>query len=179
MEISIIATWFANISSSFSVERYRNYLYISLEDSIMENKYPKLYLISDDISKIIDTVKEQENVIFAGLYFGFIKKGKFYISLEGAEFLYKHKIISNFKKLHINNKGEKSILYGNDISKNMIVESPTVLKKDDFLVIFNMLNEIIALGRSAIDKEDIQILEPNKIIAINLVDKGSYLRKRQ
>jgi len=181
IEKNIIFKSVSDISSNFLpiMESFRNFLYISLGELTEEKKYPNIYLISDELIKAVEGVNEKYDVVFVGLYFGFIKKGRFYLSLEGAEFLHKNNIISDFKKLYVNKKGEKSILYGNNILKNMIIKSPSNLKKDDFLVIFNELKEIIALGRSFIDNENIQNLKPNENIAINLTDKGLYLRKKQ
>ncbi len=181
IEKDIIFTSISDISSKLLpiIENLEKSLYISLEKLAEKNDYPKIYLISNELSKIIDKLNENDNIVFGGLYFGFIKKGRFFLSLEGVEFLYKNNIFSDFKKLYVNGKGEKSILYGNDILKSMIIKSPSNLKKDDFLVIFNELKEIIALGRSLLGYENIQILKPNEIIAINLSDKGLYLRKKQ
>ncbi|MFX1277737.1 MAG: PUA domain-containing protein [Promethearchaeota archaeon] len=81
--------------------------------------------------------------------------------------------------MYVNDKGEKAILYGNIILKKMITNIHVNLKKKDFLLVFNQLNELIAIAQSQVDFEDIQNLEPNKSIAINLVDKGYYLRKKQ
>jgi len=181
IEKDIILTSISDISSKLLpiIENLENSLYISLEKLTQKNRYPNIYLISNELSKIIDKLNENDNIVFGGLYFGFIKKGRFFLSLEGVEFLYKNNIFSDFKKLYVNGKGEKSILYGNDILKNMIIKNPSNLKKDDFLVIFNELKKIIALGRSFIDNENIQNLKPNESIANNLTDRGWYLRKNQ
>ncbi len=181
IERDIIFTSISDISSKILpiIENLEKSLYISLEKIIKKKYYPKIYLISNDLFKAIESVNEGYNIISGGLYFGFIKKGKFYLSLECAEFLYKNDIFSEFKKLYINKDGEKSILYGNNILKNMIINSSSNLHKNDFLLIFNDLNEIIALGRSLFDNESIQNRKPKDIVVINLADKGRYLRSPQ
>ena len=122
---------------------------------------------------------KNENIIAAGIYFGFIKKGIFHLSLEGVEFLRNHQILPNSNKITINEKGEKSILYGNDILKSAITIMPPELKKNNLLAVFNQKNEIIALARATIDSSSFQNLKSNQKIAQNLVDKGYYLRKKQ
>jgi len=180
IEKQMILTSISNISTELPriVENLKNFLYVSLESSITKTKFPNIFIVSKDQENFLQSFNF-DKILSAGLYFGFIKKGKFYLSLEGAEFLYKKYTVSDLKRLHVNDTGEKSILYGKNILKNMITKSPPNLKNDDFLLIFNSLNELIALGRSFIDKEDIQNLKHFEVVAFNLNDKGYYLRKNQ
>ena len=180
IEIQIIFTSLSNISTELPqiMENLKNFLFISLESSSTKNKFPNIFMISKDHKYLFRSLNN-DKIISAGLYFGFIKKGTFYLSLEGAEFLYKNNMLSDLKRLHVNDKGEKSILYGNNILKNMIIKSPPNLKREDFLLIFNKIDEVIALGRSSIDKENIQNLKPFEVVAFNLSDKGYHLRKKQ
>jgi len=129
-------------------------LYISLNELEAESKFPSIFLISKDQFKILRTLKN-DKIISAGLYFGFIKKGNFYLSLEGAEFLYNKNLFSDLKRIHLNDKGEKSILYGNNILKRMLFKEPFNLQKEDFLLVFNKLNEVIAIAKSIINYKNI------------------------
>lgn len=165
-----------NILPFFEKNDYR--LNISLNELEAESKFPSIFLISKDQLKLLRTLKNNK-IISAGLYFGFIKKGNFYLSLEGAEFLYNNNLFSDLKRIHLNDKGEKSILYGNNVLKNMIHAIPGSLKKNDILLIFNRNDEIIALAQSKYNYQNIQKLKPKEIIAINLNDKGYYLRRNQ
>ena len=61
-----------------------------------------------------------------GVYFGFIKKNQFLLSLEGAEFLNK---LNMFQYLFVNDDGEKSVLYGNHIMKKFFNKRPKFLKR--------------------------------------------------
>jgi len=181
IEKNIIFSSISDISSNFIpiIENLENSLYISLEKINKKKNILKIYLVSNELLKMIEKLNEKDDIVIGGLYFGFIKKGRFFLSLESVEFLYKNNIFRDFKKLYINGKGEKSILYGNNLLKNMIINRPSNLYKNDFLLIFNDLNEIIALGRSLIDNESIKKRKPNDIVVINLVDKGIYLRSPQ
>jgi ribosome biogenesis protein Nip4 len=156
-----------------------NWFYIFINDEQTKNKFPLIYLVPYENSNILEEKLKNENVNAAGIYFGFIKKGIFHLSLEGVEFLCNQQILPKSNKISISEEGEKSILYGNDILKSVITMIPTELKKDDLLAVFNQNKEIIAIARATIDSSSFQNLKLNQKVAQNLVDKGYYLRKRQ
>ncbi len=153
--------------------------YISINDEQTKSQFPLIYLVQNENSYIVEEKLINENVHTAGMYFGFIKKGIFHLSLEGVEFLRNQQILPNSNKITINEEGEKSILYGNDILKSVITMIPSKLKKNSLLAVFNQKNEIIAIARATIDSSSFQNLKLNQKVAQNLVDKGYYLRKRQ
>lgn len=181
IESKIISESLFNISPNILeiLKRSENKLYISIKKSNLKTNYPILYLISNIFQKNIDLLEVKDMIYSAGLYFGFLKKGNFYLSLEGAEFLYRQGIISDIKRIYVNKKGEKSILYGNNILKNMVIKTSNNLQKKDFLLVFNEMNEIIAIGQSKVESNVLQYLKPKDIIAFNLSDKGIYLREKQ
>ncbi|MFW9947730.1 MAG: hypothetical protein ACFFDX_12975, partial [Candidatus Odinarchaeota archaeon] len=76
-------------------------------------------------------------------------------------------------------QGEKSILYGNNILKKMLSNFSMELKMNDLVIVLNHLKEIIAIGIIKVDGNDFYNLESDDIIALNLIDKGYYLRKNQ
>ena len=47
-------------------------LYISLEKLDNKNNYPPIFLIEDEVSKLVDQIEKK--IISAGLYLGFIKR---------------------------------------------------------------------------------------------------------
>ena len=153
--------------------------YISLNRLEAKSKFPSIYLISRDQGIHLEKILKVEIVCSAGVYFGFIKKGIFFLSLEGVEFIHNHDKIPKSKQIIVNKEGEKSILYGNNILKKMVRMMPLESKKNDFLVVFNQTQEIIAIAKSLIDYKSYQNLDFNEITALNLVDKGYYLRKKQ
>jgi len=181
IEKEVISKSLSNISPNYLqiLKRSKKKLYISIIESNLKTEYPTIYLVSDEFLKIINLSAFENKIYSAGLYVGFIKKGKFYLSLEGAEFLYSQGILSDLKRIDLNEEGEKSVLYGNNILKNMVVKAPSNLQKGDFLLIFNNLNEILAIAQSKVSNKVLQNLKPNDIIATNLCDKGIYLRKKQ
>jgi len=180
-EKSIINNSLLKLSSEVLpyIEKKEFKFYIFVTDERAESKFPLIYLVSYEINNLLEKRLKNENIHTAGIYFGFIKKGIFHLSLEGAEFLHYHQILPNSNKITISEKGEKSILYGNDIQKSVITMMPPELKKNTLLAVFNQKNEIIAIARSTIDSNSFQNLKLNQKVAQNLVDRGYYLRKRQ
>ena len=154
-------------------------IYIALVNKTSKNNYPSIFLISNNLAKNLVNFQQGISVNSAGLYMGFIKKGEFYLSLEGAEFLFKSGCFSKNQELYVNRSGEKSILYGNRIAKSMIAKIPTGLQKNAFLLVFNLTNELIAIAKSQVNYITYENLNLKDPIAINLVDKGYYLRKKQ
>jgi 60S ribosome subunit biogenesis protein NIP7 len=96
-----------------------------------------------------------------------------------VEYLYKNGFFTEFKFVNLNDYGEKSFLYGNDVLKKMVQKSSNTLMKEDFLLILNSQKEILGLGLSLVNNETLSYLKPSDVLAINIIDKGSYLRKKQ
>ena len=167
----------SEVLSYFKKKDYRFYIFIN--DEKAESKFPLIYLVSYKNSCILEERLRNENIIAAGIYFGFIKRGILQVSLEAVEFLHNHQMLPNINKITINEEGEKSILYGNDILKRVLTMIPQEFKKNNLLAVFNQKNEIIAIARATIDSSSFQNLKLNQKVAQNLVDKGYYLRKRQ
>ncbi len=157
----------------------QNFLYILFKGNDSKNNYPVIFLIEKEQKEIVELLNDKNIVYSVGLYFGFFKRKNFYLSLEGAEFLHEKKIFPEFQQLFLNKKGEKSFLYGNNISRYMIDKIPQKLKKKDILLVLNNFNEIIGISQSQCDNKIIHTLKPKEIIATNLSDKGLYLRKIQ
>ncbi len=181
IEYAIITNSVLKISTKIlSVLKKINYkIYIALVNKTSKNNYPSIFLIPNNLTKNLVKFQQDISVNSVGLYFGFIKKGEFYVSLEGAEFLLKSGCFSKNQELYVNRSGEKSILYGNRISKSMIEKIPTGLQKNAFLLVFNLTNELIAIAKSQVNYVTYENLNLKDPIAINLVDKGYYLRKKQ
>ena len=181
IETSIIATTFNAVSLELSpiLEDIKNLLYILINNSTTQKDYPSIYLITEEQQKLFNENNIINRIYAAGLYFGFLKKGIFYFSIEGVEFLCKNGIFTDFKQLHLTKGGEKAFLYGNNILKKMVRKSPANLNEKDFLLIFNDIGEIVGLGISRVNNEILSNLKPSDVYAINIKDKGQYLRRKQ
>ena len=167
---SKIITIISNLESEF---------FISFNSLSLEKRFPSIYLVPNSLIKIYNKIELQIYINSAGIYFGFIKRNQFLLSCEGAELLHKLNCFTGRQQIYLNNEGEKSILYGNKVLKNMIALVNHNLKKNDFVLIFNQKKELIALAKSQVDYNEIKMSNNNKQIAINLVDKGYYLRIKQ
>lgn len=180
-EKSLIVNGLSKISqkSDAFIMKIQNRLYISFNTTSSKSQNPSIYLISTDHHDLIEKLLVDFQITSVGLYFGFIEKDNFRLSLEGAEFLVNNEDFFKGNMLVINNKGEKSILYGNDIKMEEVLKFPTNLRKGDILVIYNSQNELCAITRSLVGKKDLTRLNSGDKIALNLVDKGYYLRKKQ
>ncbi|MFX0006867.1 MAG: hypothetical protein ACFFA7_05975 [Promethearchaeota archaeon] len=181
IETDIIKDSNSILSSNFVslLEDLRKKLYVIFKGKKEYNTFPKIYLFSKELQELLNNLKLKDRISSGGLYFGFIKKGKFYISIEGAEFLFKNNLIATDLQLNVNWNGEKSILYGNNISKNMLLKEFYNFKLGDILIILNVEQEIIAISKAVVEGNQVQNLKPEDLIAINLSDKGIYLREKQ
>ncbi len=155
------------------------FTYISINFIWKTQNYPLLYLISHKQRDFTENFGNLECIYSAGLYMGFIKQGKFLISLEFFEFLKQRGLLINEKKITVKERGERSILYGNDLSYGMITKASQDIKKDDEILIVNQQNEILAIGKYVLENEDLSDLQAIDKVAINIIDKGYYLRKKQ
>ena len=167
----------SEVLSYFKKKDYRFYIFINDEQT--KNKFPLIYLVPYEISNFLEEKLKNENINTAGIYFGFIKKGIFHLSLEGAEFFLNKNIIPNQFILIVTNKGEKAILYGNPIIKKMVFNIPSDLQKKAILLVLNESRKLIALARSEINYSNYNLLNQEDLVAKNLIDKGYYLRKKQ
>lgn len=181
IERNIITNSISKISHKtlLALENTKFSLFISFNPISIEDNFPSIYLIPNDLAKTVVNIEQETEVCSAGVYFGFIKIDQFYLSLEGAEFLYHLNVFPKNTRLISNDEGEKAILYGNRILKKYISYFPQTLKKNELLLILNQSKELICLALCQINYSKTQKLNPNELIALNLVDKGDYLRKKQ
>lgn len=182
-EIRMIEEELAKISPKVIrfFESNTNYFYVKLKSDVERKSLPMIYLISKETKDLISQIKDKGRIESGGIYFGFLKKGKFYLSLEGAEYLNESKIFPEIQKVYVTDDGEKSILYGNDLRKRMIKKYSEKLSKGDSVIILNRLGEVCALGLSKFNGYELKksTNDEGDIVAQNLIDKGYYLRKMQ
>ncbi|MFX1495993.1 MAG: hypothetical protein ACFFBH_00565 [Promethearchaeota archaeon] len=176
-EKKIITNTFNQISPKFNelLEEDKFSMYITLNKE-PEKQQISIYLIHRKLNYLEQLINFADIHSF-GLYFGFIKKGKFFLSLEGADFLYKGNFISKKDELIVNKEGEKAILYGNNVLKKMILHFPLEAKSESLIMILNELEELIGIGFTKIKGDDFNKYFPEDLITVNLIDKGYYLRR--
>lgn len=159
----------------------KNSFFIKPKSNLDINKFPLVFFINEETKKVIRNIRSKGNIESGGIYFGFIKEGKFFMSLEAAEFFFHLNLFKNSQKIVLTEQGEKAVLYGNDLKKSMIQRYPKELKKEEYTILVNQNGEFCALAVSKFNGYDIQEIlnSSDKLIAKNLVDKGYYLRKEQ
>lgn len=140
---------------------------------VAEGNWKEILFVSDRMFKTFQDFKDFRNPYFMGFNFGDIAKGKFKISLEGITF------ISEYieEKTILSSSGEKKVLYGRNLTKKDLRSFPSQIQKNDMSILINEDQEVLALGKYLVDKEEIENLEGNQIILKNIMDKGWYLRK--
>lgn len=141
--------------------------------------YPEIFLVPNDLNYLLESLTKTKIPNSAGIYFGFIKKGKFLLSLEGLELLNDQNLLSKDHYLIIDKKGEQAILYGNDIRKNMVKSYPLTFKTDHLVAVLNVHKELLCIAKPIINFNEWNLFQRKKRIAINLIDKGYYLRSAQ
>ncbi|MHA1146707.1 MAG: PUA domain-containing protein [Promethearchaeota archaeon] len=150
---------------------------VSIKKKSTQKEYPKIYIISKELKNTCDNFIQDIIKISAGLYFGYIKENSFYLSLEGAEYLFKQEKFPKSHLVFVNKEGEKSVLYGNNLFKRDIIDINNTIRQKDLILILNADREVLALGYLEIGMKDFEIQRPNKRVIKNLVDKGYFLRK--
>ena len=161
----------------FLEEQYE--IYIKISESKKNKTSLELFLVPQQLEPEINKIKNLTTINFTGIPLGFIKNKRLFLSLETAELLFNlHKIDPRII-LILNENGEKSVLYGNPIKKSMILEISSEVQANRIVFLINKNQEFLGLGLSKINYEDYRQFENEDEIALNLVDKGSYLRKDQ
>ncbi|MCP4761282.1 MAG: hypothetical protein GY870_05840 [archaeon] len=131
-----------------------------------------VFLVRHQDAKFLNNIKDKRAIEHSGIFFGYIKKGDFQLSLEGAEFLIlevNNRVDIKLKKITLNEAGAKSFLYGNSLKPFFFAKSPELLNKKD-LIFVNNPNEVF-IGIGFIFKRD------ENVELRNLVDYGYYLRR--
>jgi len=176
-EKKIIIKSLSQISPKFKLDEGQFDTYVFLNDK-SKNKQLLVYLTLQKFSDL-NKLMNSTSIHSLGLYFGFIRKSNFFLSLEGADYLYKSDYIPKKNQLIVNEEGEKAILYGNNVIKKMIALFSMELIINSIVVILNKSKELLALGITKVEGIRFNSSKLEDVIAINLVDKGYYLRKER
>jgi ribosome biogenesis protein Nip4 len=158
------------------VQIRRSFLFTSISGKRNKNL---VYMITENIKNIQKKLQKKVDLISAGTYLGFLRMQKFFLSLEGAEYFFKEKLIPDQIIIRVSKEGEKSILYGNPIERRMILDNNYNVKKGSIVLILNQFNELVALGHAEVALNNLKSFKEREILISNLIDKGYYLRRAQ
>jgi ribosome biogenesis protein Nip4 len=108
-------------------------------------KLKELFLVPETNVPLIKQLRNHENVMFSGIYFGYLVQGfsknntklekRFNLSLEGGSFLYSlckseyQDVFAELPILKVNPEGEKKFLYGNNLDVTDFYETDKRFKK--------------------------------------------------
>ena len=166
-----------NIWEYILEEKYE--IYIRISESKQNKTSFELFLIPQQLQPVTNKIKNLTTIKFSGIPLGFIKNKRLYLSLEAAELFFNLHKIDSRNLLILNENGEKSVLYGNPIKKGMILEISSEIQVNNIIFLINKNQEFLGLGLLKVNYEKYRKLKNNDNIALNLVDKGSYLRRDQ
>jgi len=114
-----------------------------------------------------------------GLYLGNFKGTQFNLSMEGMSELVKAGgVSSNWVKL--NEDGEKSFLYGQDIKKEDLqaVSARGITHDRGICIVMNAMGECLGIGKLEADDHTLRRVSDTDVLVSNIVDKGMYLRNQ-
>ncbi|TFF85155.1 MAG: hypothetical protein EU518_01625, partial [Promethearchaeota archaeon] len=181
----IVLNTFSEISDEvkFFFNENQNQFYVVIFKDDTTNRYPSIFFVSKSLIETFEKLELKSKVISLGIFLGFIKHGHLNLSIEGAEFLDMKNLLPMKRKFNVNKNLERSILYGNDITKSMIntsfFDNISSLKEGDLVFIFNINDEFLCISKTRINGIELKNVEGNKIVFQNLIDKGYYFRKHQ
>jgi len=166
-----------NIWKYFLEEKYE--IYIKISESRQNKNTLELFLIPQQLELEINKIKKLAAIKFSGIPLGFIKNKRLFLSLEAAELFFNLHKIDSRNILILNENGEKSVLYGNPIKKGMILDISFEIRVNWIVFLVNKNQEFLGLGLLKVNYEKYKKLKNKDNIALNLVDKGFYLRRDQ
>lgn len=134
----------------------------------INKKINEVYLLSDVAGKIVLGTEP----VLAGLMIGELNKKQFIPSLQGADII--SRVSHAFPYVAVNAIAEKVVLYGKNILGQSIVDAAEKLKENELVILLNMNNEAIGIGRTKFKRRD--LLRVGKVTVTTVIDSGCYLR---
>ncbi|MFQ5814906.1 MAG: PUA domain-containing protein [Candidatus Hydrothermarchaeaceae archaeon] len=118
----------------------------------------EIYATIQEVVDVLDALGR--NPYSVGLYIGEVKRGRFFLGLEGAYLFASH----TDKKIVVDDNAEQLVLYGRDVFSKSVVDFSACGHGDRCLMV-NTKGEPLGIGR----------VETGMVK--NLMDRGWYLRK--
>nr|MDO8113815.1 hypothetical protein [Candidatus Sigynarchaeota archaeon] len=138
-----------------------------------------IYLMPREAKDRFKPLMGNPGLRYFGLYLGNFKGDQFNLSLEGATELAKSGAArKNWVKL--NDEGEKSFLYGQDIKKADLhsVCERGITHNRGICLVLNALGECIGIGKLEARDPTFKKVSDEEILVKNVVDRGVYLRNQ-
>ncbi|WXG45453.1 MAG: hypothetical protein WED05_01840 [Candidatus Atabeyarchaeum deiterrae] len=145
----------------------------SMEVIMANGKRVELFLVPQKVLSIFKKTEGKHNPYCLGVYVGDLVNNEFLPSIEGATLISPH----TNRKMRVSMKGEQTILYGRDVKRSFVKEAPYDAHKGERVVITNVLDETIALGKMSIDRSKFNGVSKQTLVAENIIDRGWYLRE--
>jgi ribosome biogenesis protein Nip4 len=156
-------------------EKVADYLIQNKKLIIGEGKWKEVFLVSDELFVLFDTIIDKKQPYSLGMQLGDLDKSKkFKLSLEGLFEVAKY----TSHKIKLTEHGTQHLTYGRDLPFSATEKLFYETKKDDYVILLDQNGYPIGFGKILHDFEEIQ-KTPSKVWIKNLQDIGWYLRKGQ
>lgn len=142
---------------------------------IVEGPRIEAYLAPKELASSLEKLLKQRMPYSLGLFAGRVDHGKLQVSLELAsklaDSLPKRKIVL------LRDEAEQPVLYGRDVLAGSIKHIERNVKRGELVALANAAREILALGQTLDEANELAKAKPKQRAIRNLIDKGWYLRK--
>lgn len=158
--------------SKWGIFEYYDEITLFIRISETNPKDKKVYICSESFDSL-DSLLRYE-LISMGLQIGMIRKKKFIIGLNFAEFVLEKKKKEKFDFPHIviTEKAVNLICFGRDVMGNSIIYCSEGIDSNQILIIINKNHELVGIGRTRYTSE--LLLQPNLVTVDTIENIGTY-----
>ncbi len=139
---------------------------------IRSEEHSTYFLIPTKWTKKLEISLQDFEVKSLGVRLGERTKGQFIIGLAVIE------KIGEFtrNKIIVSRRGAESFTYGRAILKESLIKIPPGLERGQKVVVYNEEGQCVGIGVLTVDSNKVGRLQPDRLVAKNLVDIGLYIR---
>ncbi|MBD3259549.1 hypothetical protein GF371_02850 [Candidatus Woesearchaeota archaeon] len=125
----------------------------------------RAFLADSEMIELMEKIREKEGLLpeHIGIFLGEIKKREFKPSLALLELLAEH----SDRKVFVNDKAEWLFLCGKDLFKESVTKCNA---RSGLVLVQNKKDENLGYGR---------IMRKGRVFAMNLLDRGDFLRRER
>jgi len=140
---------------------------------VATGKRAEVFIVPHTVLDVFRKTQGKRNPYCLGIYVGDLVDDEFLLSIEGATLCSPY----TTRKVKVSDKGEQAVLYGRDIRCDLIRDFPSIIRKGEKVLVINVFDETMAIGKALVDGEEFSALPKEKVAVENILDRGWYLRK--
>nr|MDO8099313.1 hypothetical protein [Candidatus Njordarchaeota archaeon] len=145
----------------------------NMEIVVATGKRTEVFLVPRMVLDIFMKTQGIHNPYCLGMHVGDLIHDEFLLGIEGATLCAPY----TTRKAKVSDKGEQAVLYGRDIECAFIKDFPSAIHRGEKLLVLNVFDETIAIGKALVDGVEFSTLPKEKVAVENILDRGWYLRK--